>query len=101
MTTELKPHYPHSCENCAHVGTITIDGEFFDFYRCMQHGAGMTIMRGSDDEDDAMSIPDAAVPAMLAQAVTSATNGEEEAGLLVIAIGISVVYGLECAGTGV
>ena len=100
MTTELKPHYPHSCESCAYVGTITIDDEFFDFYRCSGHGAGMTIMRGSDDEGDTVSIPDAAAPAMLAEAVAAAAKGEEESGVLLVACGIAVMYGLECAGVG-
>lgn len=96
----MKPHHPHSCEGCTHVGTITIDDEFFDFYRCSHHGAGMTIMRGSDDEGDALSIPDAAAPAMMAEAVAAVAKGEEEAGVLLVAIGIAFMHGLECAGVG-
>ncbi len=100
MTTEFKPHHPHSCDDCVHVATVTIEDEFFDYYRCSQHGAGMTIMRGTDDDSDVLSIPDAAAPAMLAEAVSAAANGEEEAGVLLIAIGVSVMHGLEFAGGG-
>lgn len=98
MTTEMKPHFEHDCEECKYVGTVACDSEFFDFYRCTAHGSGMTIMRGADGAGEVVSLPDAAVVAALERAVAAAVKGEEEAGLLILICGVAIMNGLQGYG---
>ncbi len=94
---ERKPYHPHDCDKCTYVGTVHIgddeDDGFFDIYRCLAHGTGMTILRG-DADDEPLAIPDTGVAALLEAAVQSAAQGEEEAGVLLMACGATVANGV-------